>query len=196
MARVYGFDEYTAREVVRTVRDLQRQVRTLDKKSKTRPSGKPLLMFAKTTLEPGGTCQAYLAKRENGVISPNINRGTYTINDYLFSSFAIGIDDYDSSGNGYQEAVVQVFGDIKTRAFTPTGEHNLILNATPDSTIASGGSGSFSVYSGSTDTSVNIDDVNVSWGDSGEGVTSGKESWIKFNRYTKGWEWIGGDCES
>ena len=31
------------------------------------------------------------------------------------------------------------------------------------------------------------------WGDNGEGVTSGKESWIRWNGTR--WEWIGGDCE-
>ena len=201
MAKVYGFDEYTAREVVRTVRNLKTKVDRLDSKARVgRASSKPLLMYAKTTLEPGGTCEAYLAKRSGGendtvVLEPDTTRGVYTIDDYLHSSFLLGIDDYDSSSNDYQEAMCLVFGDVRSRAYTPVSENNLILAATPDSTIATGATGTFSVYSDTTDTTYNITDVYVGWGDNGEGVTSSKESWIRYSRFARRWEWIGGDCE-
>ena len=195
MAKVFGFDEYTSREIVRTVRELQRQVKTLEKKPRANRDTKPRLFFAKTTLEPGGTCEAYLAKTSNGAIMPDTQGGTYIISDYLHSSFVLGLDDYDSSANGYQEAAILVVGDNKVRAFTPVGENNLILAATPDSTIATGATGTFSVFSGTTDTAYNIDDVYIGWGDNGEGVTSGKESWIRYSRFARRWEWIGGDCE-
>lgn len=194
MADVYGFDAYTARTIVRTIKHLQRGLHNVQQKVDKSTSNKREIkvLVAKTTLEPGGTSTAYRVLYNKNVITANTDR-IVNVSDPMFTSFVIGMDDY--TGDTDLHAFHATYDPV-VRTWVPIGEHNLILNATPDSTIASGGSGTFSVYSGSTDTSVNIDDVNVSWGDSGEGVTSGKESWIKFNRCTKEWEWIGGDCES
>jgi hypothetical protein len=199
---IYGFDAHTARTIVNEIRKLRREVDSMPKSKKNNSRrGKPHWLFCKTTLEPGGSATAYVARRTVDpatglfLFEPNFVRGAYTIKDPGFTSFVFGTDDYNGSALNYSANAVLCIGDINEGAFIPLGENNLILQAKPDSTISTGGTGTFSIYNDSTDTGYNISGVKVEWGDNGEGVTSGKESWIKYVRPANKWMWIGGDCE-
>jgi len=71
---------------------------------------------------------------------------------------------------------------------------NLLQRAKPDANVTAGNTGTFSVYADETDTTVNVT-AEVKWGDNAESVTSGKESWVRYNIEAAKWEYIGGDCE-
>jgi len=192
MTDIYGFDQTTSRELVRMLHQYNRKVDTLARRISASgalgASRRVKFAIPKTTLEPGGTCEAYLTKYSQGdakKLVANTN-SLVTIEDPLSIAFAVGTDDYSSTTD-----YIPVVKDPMIRAWIPASQYGLIQQAKPDSTIATGGAGTFSIYQDQTDTTVNVDSVSVLWGDNGEGVSSGKESWIRWNGTR--WEWIGGD---
>ena len=191
---VYGFDENTARQLVRLLYETRHQMNSLQGKvNRLAGAAAPRTtqyVIPKTTLEPGQTCEAYLAKYNSasGQLVAN-TRDTVTVKDLNSWAFAVGTDDYASSVHR-----LPVARHPLARCWIVTSPTGLIQQAKPDSTIATGGSGTFSIYQDGIDTTVNVSSVNVTWGDNGEGVTSGKESWIRW--HGSKWEWIGGDCET
>jgi hypothetical protein len=193
MGSIYGFDQTTARELVRMLYQTKREVASLTRRvsagGAVASSRRIKFAIPKTTLMPGETCDAYLTKYSQDdpkKLVANTN-ALITIEDPLGWAFAKGTDDYANT-----EDYIPVVKDPMTRTWLPASQYGLIQQAVPDSTIASGGTGTFSVYQDGTDTTVNVT-ATAGWGDNGEGVSSGKESWIRWNG-TK-WEWIGGDCE-
>ena len=140
-----------------------------------------------TTLEPGGNCTAILQvwDRENKVYK---NSGKYTsvkVYDPFSWCFAVGRNDYASTTSIIPAVQSVLSGQVEVIA--PTG---LIQQAKPDSTIATGGTGTFSVYQDGTDTTVDVT-ADVTWGDDGQGVTAGQESWVRWNGAQ--WELIEAD---
>ena len=192
MAGLYGFDENTARQLVRLLYETRHQVNSLQGKVNRLSSGTVTrsiqYAFPKTTMEPGSTCDAYLARYDSasGTLVAN-TRDTVTIKDLNEWCFGVGTDDYTNSTHRLPVAKHPL-----ARCWVVTAPTGLIQQAKPDSTIATGGTGTFSIYQNGVDTTVNVT-ANVTWGDNGEGVTANKESWVRYNGSQ--WEWIGGDCE-
>ena len=142
-----------------------------------------------TTLQPGGSCTGILQVWDR-VTKTYKSSGKYTavkIYDPFSWCFAVGRNDYSSTTHIIPTVQSVLSGNVEVIA--PTG---LIQQAKPDSTIATGATGTFSIYQNGVDTTVNVT-ANVTWGDNGEGVTANKESWLRYNGSQ--WEWIGGDCE-
>ena len=191
MAGTYGFDEYTARELVRQLYETRHRVDSLSQKVNRRHASQPRTIeyaIPKTTLYPGESCDAYLVQYNatNDEFVANTT-DTITVKDLSSWCFAVGLDDFAATKDR-----IAIARHPKARAWIAAAPTGLIQQAKPDATVGTGGSGTFSIYQDGTDTTVNVT-ANVTWGDNGEGVSSGKESWIRWN--TKQWEWIGGDCE-
>ena len=191
MAGIYGFDEYTARELVRQLYETKHRVDSLARKVNRKNATTPRSIeyaVPKTTLQPGQSCEAYLMKYDaaNDVFITDTT-DTVTVKDLHSWSFAVGVDDYASTSSR-----LTIAKHPKARAWISTAPTGLIQQAEPDATIATGGQGTFSIYQDGTDTTVNVT-AKVQWGDDAEGVSANKESWVRWNGAT--WEWIGGDCE-
>ena len=203
MTDVYGFDKITSRELTRQLYHMRKQVDYLTAQvatpsaltSRAREAGFLTFAIPKTTLEVGGSCEAYLVQF-NGTDSDSDNhnfesntRGTVTVNDYHGWAFAVGTDDYSSSAHR-----LPVIQHPLSKTWTVIAPCNLIQRAKLDAEVTAGSSGTFSVYADETDTTVNVT-AEVKWGDNAESVTSGKESWVRYNIEAAKWEYIGGDCE-
>lgn len=66
------------------------------------------------------------------------------------------------------------------------------LKGKPDSSIASGASGTVSVYYRTTDSTINITGY-VDWAEGATAVSVNKESWWEY--FEGRWYWTGGECE-
>lgn len=191
MAGLYGFDEYTSRELVRLLYETKHRVDSLTRKVNRNNSSAPRsLEYAvpKTTLQPGSSCEAYLLRyNPTSDVFYTDTTDTITVKDLHGWSFAVGTDDYASTTSR-----LTIAKHPKARAWISAAPTGLIQQAEPDTTIATGGQGTFSIYQDGTDTTVNVT-AKVQWGDDGEGVSANKESWVRWNGTI--WEWIGGDCE-
>lgn len=198
MADVYGFDKATSRELVRELFAVQRKVDVLSDNlrkqsvylARGQTTGALTYCFPKTTLEPSSSCEAYLASYSDADEDFIKNtRDTVTVYDYNSWAFGVGSDDYSSTTHRLPVAQHPL-----SKTYVVVAPVNLIQRAKPDSTIATGSTGTVSIYAGDTDTTVNVT-ARVKWGDNGEGWTSGKEGWIRWNLEAAEWEWVGGDCE-
>ena len=185
------FDDRTARELGRMVYQLKNEVAALRQAVARDSSGLGIeYVKCQTTLYPGQSATATLWNydRKTAAYQESNRFTSLTVYDPHNWAFAIGMGDYSSTDD-----ILPVYANPQSgrlEVIAPTG---LIRQAKPDSTISTGSTGTFSIYQDHTDTTVNVDSVSVLWGDNGEGVTSGKESWIRWNGTR--WEWIGGDCE-
>lgn len=194
---VWGFDESGAADFIRMLYQIKTDVAQL-KRARSHDSHRVGLEYARCieTLEPGGEASGVLVTWQDlgggvgGYLDTvNASYTNITISDPHSWCFSIGTEDYSSI-----DEIVPVYQSPFTGNWEVVAPFGLIRPAKPDSTIATGGSGTFSIYEDDTwnDTTVNVT-AHLSWGDNSEGVTSGKESWVKWTG-TK-WSWIGGDCE-
>ena len=185
------FDDRTAQELGRMVYQLKNEVAALRQSAAHQSEGFGIeYVKCQTTLYPGQSAVATMMNfdRNTNAYQESNRYNDLTVYDPHNWAFAIGQGDFATTDD-----ILPVYANRQSgrlEVIAPTG---LIRQAKPDSTIATGGAGTFSVYQDHTDTTVNVDSVSVLWGDNGEGVTSGKESWIRWNGTR--WEWIGGDCE-
>ena len=185
------FDDRTAQELGRMVYQLKNEVAAL-RQSAAHQSSSLGIEYVKcqTTLYPGQSATATMLTfdRNTNAYQESQRYTSLKVYDPHNWAFAVGMGDFATT-----EDVLPVYANPQSgrlEVIAPTG---LIRQAKPDATIASGATGTFSVFHNDVDTTVNLTSVKVLWGDNGEGVTSGKESWIRWNGAA--WEWIGGDCE-
>lgn len=195
----YVLSKEDARTVLREAREAKqaafRAVRELEKiryQFGYAQNVNPIEFFKpKTTLEPGGTCTAILQiwNRSSSAYTSSNRYNEETITDAHGWAFAVGSDDYSSTTHILPVVRSQFSGQLEVIA-----PCNLIQRAKPDANVTAGNTGTFSVYADETDTTVNVT-AEVKWGDNAEDVTSGKESWVRYNIEAAKWEYIGGDCE-
>ena len=185
------FDDRTAQELGRMVYQLKNEVAALRKSASHNSSGYGIeYVICQETLYPGQRADATLMlyDRFTNLYHESVSHMHLTVYDPHNWAFAVGMGDFATTDD-----VLPVYANPQSgrlEVIAPTG---LIRQAKPDATIASGATGTFSVFHNDVDTTGNLTSVKVLWGDNGEGVTSGKESWIRWNGAA--WEWIGGDCE-
>lgn len=180
------------RTIVREMRILTRRTDRVERLAQkvARTSVGPRIEYAKpsTSLQVGGTCEAILMPW-NGTAYAVDDRLVIQIEDLHAWAFAVGTANWAGTPH-----VLPVIESPKRGFFEVAYPYGLEQQGKPDSTITSGSSGTVSIYAGVTDTGVNITG-NVNWADSGDDVTSGKESFWKYSLEQAQWNWIGGECE-
>lgn len=183
------FDDRTAQELGRMVYQLKNEVAALRQSAAHQSSGLGIeYVKCQTTLYPGQSATATMLTfdRNTNAYQESNRYTSLTVYDPHNWAFAVGMADFATTDD-----VLPVYANPQSgrlEVIAPTG---LIRQAKPDATISSGATGTFSVYQEQTDTTVNLTGVNVIWGDNGDGVTSGQESWVRWNGAA--WEWFNGD---
>jgi len=185
------FDDRTARELGRMVYQLKNEVASLRQAVARDSSGLGIeYVKCQTTLYPGQSATATLWNfdRKTAAYQESNRFTSLTVYDPHNWAFAVGMGDYASTDD-----ILPVYANPQSgrlEVIAPTG---LIRQAKPDSTIATGGSGTFSIYQNGTDTTVDVT-ADVTWGDDGKGVESGQESWVRWNGAQ--WELIEADDDN
>jgi hypothetical protein len=193
MGKVFTFNESAMRQIVQEMRILNRRTERAEKLANkvAKQSSGPRIEFAQpqTSLQVGSTCTALLCPWNGTTYSPD-SRLEIQISDLHAWAFAVGVSSWGSS-----PIKIPVIESPKRGFFEVPHPFGLIQKGKPDSNIASGASGTVSIYSGSsTDTTVNITGY-VDWAEGGTQVASGKETWWEYSLLDQRWNWAGGECE-
>lgn len=197
MANKTAFDDRTARELSRQLWNMQHEIRTL-KQHISRISGglQPfprgvdycvLVNLGASTspaLSPGGEADAYYAVWDSDTEAWEADTTRDTFKVYDRNKMAFGLD-----GDVVPFLTHGLAGERQVFA-----QHKLILKCKPDSNITAGSSGTVSVWSGGSDSGVNLT-AHVDWMDGGDDVSSGKEAMIKYFPDEDKWYVIGAECE-
>ena len=188
---LFSFDERTSRELNRLVYEAKTTAASLlhNVPRNSNPSGIEWVRM-QDTLHPGQSGKGTLLSWNStlNIYQLSGRFANQTIYDPHKWAFVIGDADYAATVENV--AVQQNPLNGRFEVISPIG---LIRPCKPDANIATGATGTWSIYTDTgVDTTVNVSG-EIKWADNAEGVSANKESWIKWPGTQ--WTWIGGDCE-
>lgn len=90
---------------------------------------------------------------------------------------------------GSQQTVANVSATLCVRY-----PKDLIFKAKADANVTAGGTGTFSIWVGGSDSGVNVT-ATLDWAEGGTDVSLGKEVYVRYFPDEDKWYWFGGECE-